>query len=69
MLPGETLPVDGVVITGTSSFDESLLTGEALPVQHGPGDTVVAGSVNGEQPLILQASHGIQASAVSEVLS
>ena len=67
VLPGETLPVDGVVITGTSSFDESLLTGESLPVQHGPGDKVVAGVVNGEQPIILQASHGVQASAISEM--
>jgi len=40
VLPGETLPVDGSVLTGTSSFDESLLTGEAHPVVCRPGDSV-----------------------------
>ena len=67
VLPGETLPVDGVVVTGAGCFDESLLTGEALPVRHGPGDAVVAGSVNGDEPIVLRVSHGIQASAVSEL--
>ncbi|MEN8108353.1 MAG: heavy metal translocating P-type ATPase [Pseudomonadota bacterium] len=67
LLPGETLPVDGTVITGTSSFDESLLTGEARPVVHQPGDAVVAGVVNGEQPLTIQVTHTLQHSAVSEI--
>jgi P-type Cu2+ transporter len=67
VLPGETLPVDGILVTGVSSFDESLLTGEALPVRHGPGDAAVAGSVNGDEPVILRVSHGVQASAVSEM--
>jgi len=67
LLPGETLPVDGILISGSSSFDESLLTGEARPVLHQPGDAVVAGSVNGEQPLTIRVTHTLQQSAVSEI--
>ncbi len=67
LLPGETLPVDGVLIAGSSSFNESLLTGEALPVLHQPGDALIAGSVNGEQAVTINVTHTVQHSAVSEI--
>ena len=46
MRPGETVPVDGVVLEGASSIDESALTGESIPVEKAPGDTVSAATVN-----------------------
>ena len=51
--PGEPVPADGRVLEGHSSVDESLLTGESLPVPRGPGDRVVGGSVNVESPLVI----------------
>lgn len=44
--PGERLPVDGEVITGQSAVDESMLTGESLPVEKQPGDEVIGGTIN-----------------------
>ncbi|MCS6785652.1 MAG: heavy metal translocating P-type ATPase [Thiobacillaceae bacterium] len=52
--PGEAFPADGVVVEGTSSVDESLLTGESRPVEKGPGDTVVGGSLNLASPLVVR---------------
>jgi len=52
--PGEKIPVDGVVIEGTSSLNESMLTGESKPVSRKPGDTVTGGSINGEGSLVAE---------------
>ncbi|MBI4967758.1 MAG: copper-translocating P-type ATPase [Rhodospirillales bacterium] len=54
--PGERVPVDGLVLDGVSQLDESLLTGESLPVAKRPGDHVPGGAVNGEGMLRLEAS-------------
>ncbi|WP_281401909.1 heavy metal translocating P-type ATPase [Thermomonas brevis] len=48
VLPGERIPVDGQVLDGRSHSDESLLSGESLPVPKAPGDRVTGGAVNGE---------------------
>ena len=53
--PGQRVPVDGKISAGQSSVDESLVTGESLPVERGEGDDVVAGSVNGEGSLLITA--------------
>jgi Cu+-exporting ATPase len=44
--PGERIPVDGIVIKGTTSVDESMLTGESIPVEKQEGDSVIGGSIN-----------------------
>jgi Cu+-exporting ATPase len=53
--PGEKVPVDGVVRDGTSPVDESMLTGEPMPVTKRPGDKVSAGTVSGTGALVIEA--------------
>ena len=54
--PGERVPVDGVIVEGESQLDESLITGESLPVSRGVGDAVTGASVNGEGMLRIKAT-------------
>src|SRR3989338_8142814 len=53
--PGEKVPVDGVVLEGTSSVDESMVTGEPIPAEKAPGSRVTGGTVNGTGSLVLRA--------------
>src|SRR5690606_2414129 len=46
MRPGEKVPVDGRILDGRSALDESMLTGESLPVEKGPGDDVIGATLN-----------------------
>jgi len=61
--PGERIPVDGVVLSGHSSVDESMLTGEPVPKGKGEGDRVVGGTVNGAVRLTVEAT-GVGADTV-----
>ncbi len=53
--PGEKVPVDGTVVEGTSTVDESMLTGEPLPLEKSAGDTVIGGTVNGTGSFVMRA--------------
>lgn len=53
--PGEAIPVDGEVLEGSSAVDESMITGEPMPVRKGVGDEVVGGTVNGTGGLLIEA--------------
>lgn len=56
VLPGETIPVDGVIISGETSIDQSVMTGESLPVDKGVGDEVYCGTINRFGSIDMQAT-------------
>ena len=56
-VPGESIPVDGVVRSGNSAIDESVFTGESLPVDKTPGDPVTAATMNQSGMLTIEATH------------
>lgn len=53
--PGDAVPVDGTVVEGRSSLDESMLTGESMPVEKGPGDAVIGATINKNGSLVITA--------------
>jgi P-type Cu+ transporter len=53
--PGDAVPVDGVVVEGRSNLDESMLTGESMPVEKGPGDVVTGATINKNGSLVIEA--------------
>ena len=66
--PGERIPVDGVVYDGKSSVDESMLTGEPLPVDKRKGDSVVGGTINGEGLLKFKATKVGKGTALAQII-
>ena len=66
--PGERIPVDGLVLDGQSAVDESMLSGEPLPIDKQPGDTVVGGTVNGEGLLQFSATHVGKETALAQII-
>jgi len=56
ILPGERIPVDGIVVGGRSSVDESFVTGEPIPVEKRENDTVIGGSINGTGTLLVRVT-------------
>ncbi|NLG86893.1 MAG: cadmium-translocating P-type ATPase [Firmicutes bacterium] len=66
--PGERVPLDGVILTGTSFVDTSALTGEPVPKRLGPEDTILAGMVNGDSLLTVRVTKPHHQSAVSRIL-
>ncbi|MFQ3586637.1 MAG: heavy metal translocating P-type ATPase [Fimbriimonadaceae bacterium] len=54
--PGGLVPVDGIVREGESAFDQSLLTGESMPVEKGPGETIFAGTLNQNARIVAEAT-------------
>jgi len=67
--PGELFPVDGIVIEGATSADESALTGEAIPVVKQAGDTVSGGTLNLDGQSVIHAARRLEESALNRILA
>jgi hypothetical protein len=67
--PGERFPADGEVLEGESEADESLLTGESLPVAKKPGDKVIGGALNGDGLLRVKATSGVHEGVLARIIA
>jgi Cu+-exporting ATPase len=67
--PGERIPVDGTVVSGSSAVDESAITGESLPVEKGEGDKVVSGTINTHGSFSFEAVHVGAESMLARIIS
>lgn len=66
--PGSKVPLDGIVKNGVSSVDESMLTGESIPVEKQPGDTVIGGSVNYNGAMEVSVTHTGNDTTLSKII-
>ncbi len=66
--PGERVPVDGIVLSGASAVDESMLTGEPLPVSRKPGDEVMGGTVNTTGSVVFRATRVGKDTALGQII-
>jgi len=66
--PGEKVPVDGVVVSGRSTIDESMLTGEPIPVAKNPGDALIGATINGAGSLIMRAEKIGAATVLAQIV-
>jgi P-type Cu2+ transporter len=69
ILPGEQVPIDGTVMIGQTTLDESMLTGEAVPVLKQPGDPVVAGTFNQSGAIAVQATRIGSATTLAKIIA
>ncbi len=66
--PGENIPLDGIIISGESSIDESLLTGESIPVQKSVSDAVSAGTLNGNGSFVMTVTETLGDTRLSQIV-
>ncbi|MEG4804550.1 heavy metal translocating P-type ATPase [Microcoleus sp. ARI1-B5] len=69
VLPGEKIPVDGEICEGKTTVDESMLTGESMPVLKQPGDTVAAGTINKSGAVVMRATRTGQETTVAQMVA
>lgn len=67
--PGQKIPVDGVIIEGTSSIDESMITGESIPVDKTMGDLVIGATINKQGSLLIRASKVGSDTVLSQIIN
>ena len=68
VLPGEKVPTDGVLVEGSTAVDESLVTGESIPVEKVPGDPLLGATVNGNGAIVMKATRVGKETALAQVV-
>jgi P-type Cu2+ transporter len=67
--PGDKVPVDGMLVDGSTSVDESLVSGESAPVEKGPGDAVIGGSINRAGSVVMEATKVGKDTALAQIVA
>jgi P-type Cu2+ transporter len=67
--PGDKVPVDGMLVDGSTSIDESLVSGESSPVEKGPGDAVIGGSINRAGSVVMEATKVGKDTALAQIVA
>jgi Cu2+-exporting ATPase len=65
--PGESIPVDGVILEGQSAVNEAMITGESVPVSKKPEDQVIGGTINGQGSLQIQVTKTGEETTISQI--
>ena len=66
--PGEKIPLDSTIVSGTTSLSESMLTGESIPVRRGPGEVVIGGTINISSSIDIKANKGSEEGVLAEII-
>jgi Cd2+/Zn2+-exporting ATPase len=66
--PGEKVPLDGLVVSGTSAVNQAPITGESIPVEKGTGDDVFAGTINGRGALVVRVTHARRDTTLARIV-
>lgn len=66
--PGQSIATDGIILVGASSLNQSSITGESIPIEKGPGDSVFAGTLNGEGALEVRATKSFTENTLSKII-
>lgn len=69
VLPGESVPTDGIILKGATSLDEALVTGESIPVNKKPGDKVFPGTINGQATITVKATSTFEDNTLSRIIN
>ncbi len=69
VLPGETIPIDGRIVEGKSAINEAMISGEPMPVEKKSGDSIIGGTLNTNEMLLIEAQKSVQETVLAQIIA